>query len=178
MEERRKNAIAKDKEARERGLVREPALSPGEAACNAAIASTTGVLNNVLEKKAKEPHHRHQQLVVYVANGREYRHRLDGEMWRFVTRIRPTITYADGTTVTMKALKDAGFEAHRIFTTNNAINANEVEKGVQDELKQHPGRLWKVSGAGGVHEDGDIVQEFELWAVVGFLPGNMKRSNV
>ena len=55
-EERRKNAIAKDKEARERGVVREAALSPGEAACNAAIASTTGVLKNVLEKKAKEPH--------------------------------------------------------------------------------------------------------------------------
>ena len=38
-----------------RGVVREAALSPGEAACNAAIASTTGVLKNVLEKKAKEP---------------------------------------------------------------------------------------------------------------------------
>ena len=138
------------------------------------------MLKNVLEKKAKEPHSSEQQLVVYVANGREYRHKKFGEMWRFVTERGytkvPAITYADGTTVTMKAMKDAGFEAHRIYTTNNAINANAVEKGVHNELKQHPGRLWKVSGAGAVHEDGDLIQEFQIWAVVGFLPSNMKRN--
>ena len=62
-----------------------------------------------------------------------------------------------------------------IPTTPSTPTSWRLEKGVHERLKQHPGRLWKVCGAGAVHEHGDLIQDFLIWAVIGFLPSSVRR---
>ena len=69
----------------------------GEAR-NAAIAAATGALQDILDKTVPSPHTQHASKLVYVAAGREYRHREYGEMFKFVTTRgyteEPALTYS------------------------------------------------------------------------------------
>ena len=92
-------------------------------------------LKDIMDKYAVKKLTVSSKLVVYVAAGRDYRMHEENEMFAFATRrgytaVPALTTMLDGSIVTKKTIIEAGFETHRIYGTNNAINCNIVEKGV------------------------------------------------
>ena len=90
----------------------------------------------------------------YVGSTRRYRLEQEGFAWACRSG-DPLIMTLDGARLTASLLRVAGFVTKALpWSSNCAINVDEVEAVVQTNLRRTVGSLWRVDGAGGQRQGG------------------------